>query len=98
MSQQVLDRIRIDGRPHFLARPAPILPPGLDDELGLELKSKSTANYRGWRAHWEIEHGRLLLAELEIFGYLRDREDPEAWRLRHGLPRDISFEEIFGTN
>lgn len=96
MTRQVLDTISIDGRHHWLAKLAPILPPGLDEEIGLERKSESTANYRGWRAHWKVEHGWLFLAELNVFGYLRDREDPEAWRFRHALPRDISFEEIFG--
>lgn len=97
MTRQVLDTISIDGRPHWLANLAPILPPGLGEEIGLELKNESTANYRGWCAHWKVERGRLFLAELNVFGYLRDRDDPEAWRFRHALPRNISFAEIFGT-
>ena len=97
MTRQVLDTISIDGRHHWLAKLAPILPPGLGEEIGLELKNESTANYRGWCAHWKVEHGRLFLAELNVFGYLREREDPEARRFRHALPRHISFEEIFGS-
>jgi hypothetical protein len=84
MMQQILDTISINGRHYWLAEPAPILPTGLAEALGLELISESTTNCRGWQAHWEIEQGRLLLADLNLLG-LPDRVH-------------ISFEEIFGKD
>lgn len=112
MTAQVLDTIAIEGAHHFLAQLVPILPPGFADSIGLEIGHESTANYRGWRAHWEIQDGRLYLAELTVFGRLRadapakrvkecvDVEDVKAWYRQQELQamgRWIGFQELFGT-
>ena len=110
MTAQVLDTITIDGSHHFLAELAAILPPGHADRIGLEIRPESTANYRGWRAHWQIQDGRLYLAELAVFGRLRADEptkrveecvckvEVEAWHSQNELRqmgRWIKFQEIF---
>ena len=112
MTTQVLDTISIEGSHHFLAQLVPILPPAHADNIGLEIRHESTANYRGWRAHWDMQNGRLYLAELTVFGRLRadrlakqveeciDVEEVEAWYRQRALwemGRWIEFQEIFGT-
>lgn len=112
MTAQVLDTITIEGAYHFLAALAPILPPGHAEEIGLDIRHESTANYRGWRAHWEIRDGRLYLAELTVFGRLRadeptrrmdecvDVEKVKAWYRQRDLQamgRWIKFQEIFAA-
>jgi len=112
MTAQVLDTIRIGGAHHFLAELAPILPPEHAGRIGLEIRHESTANYRGWRAHWDIREGRLYLAELAAFGRLHadeptkrleecvDVAEIEAWyRQRESwrMGRWIEFREIFGV-
>lgn len=112
MTAQALDRITIGGAHHFLAELAPILPPGHAESIGLEIRRESTANYRGWRAHWEIQDGRLYLAELAVFGRLRadeptklreecvDEEGVNAWYRQRALwemGRWIKLQEIFGV-
>src|SRR5690348_4978494 len=107
MTQQVLDRISIDGQHYWLAKLAPILPQGHAERIGLEFKRDSTANYRGWNAHWMITDQRLFLADLTVFGRLRSdnpttrfedltaAEERKAWLFRCFEPRHIPPSEIF---
>lgn len=112
MTAQELDTIAIGGAHHFLVELAPILPPGHADRIGLEIRRESTANNRGWRAHWDIHDGRLYLVELAVFGRLRANEHgkrmqecasaeavKELYRQRElrELGRWIKFQEIFAA-
>ncbi len=108
MTRQALDTIMINGHNHWLARSVPILPPGHAERIGLERKSESTANYKGWDAHWKIEDERMWLAELWVFGFLgreklkklkecADEEELKAAWTACAVPRRIDFKEIFGT-
>lgn len=112
MTAQVLDTITIGGAHYLLAELAPILPPEHAERIGLEIRRESTANYRGWRAHWDIREGRLYLAELAAFGRLHadqptkrieecsNTAEREAWYRQRALlemGRWIEFQEIFGV-
>src|SRR5690242_2610204 len=108
MTHQHLDTIEIEDQNHWLAQSIPILPPGHAQGIGLETEPESTANYKGWDAHWTIENGRMWLAELSVFGFLgrkklkpgEERADQEEYRaglITHCTPRRICFREIFGT-
>lgn len=106
MTQQHIDTIMIDGQNHWLGRPLAILPPGHAERIGLEIRPESTANYKGWDAHWKIENSRLWLAELSVVGFLgrhklktleecSDDQEKIAILKASSIPRNIGLKEIF---
>ncbi len=80
---QVPDRIVIEGREYALNTNP--LESQLRDDFLPENVARSTANWRGYVAHWAIDGDRLLLRKVEVHLYDRENEPSSSVDLLSGL-------------